>query len=145
MAQKMESTTPFQSGGNSSQHEKSGAKVPVKSKMSDVRNAGKPDPLVQVFISTPMDSRSIHRFSSSPTVAPRGASYNPAGAFGRPKGNLKSKATSMASHSSKPGENAVGKNSDRKGDNPLGKAMNRIGTKSGYPGFKPKGSGRRNA
>jgi hypothetical protein len=85
MASKPMHTQPFQSGQNSAAKDK-GEKTSLKSNMSKVRNAGQPDPLSQALKGRDSYIPSgMHSFNHSKTSKPSGASYNPAGEFGRPK------------------------------------------------------------
>jgi len=154
MPSRTQSTTPFKSGGNSSEHEKSGEKVKVHYKMAKARNAGQPDPLSQALVEPPRVFKDTMHFLKRP-VEIKGHSYKPhwEPIKGR-TGVSGTSATDYKSHSSKSGSNAVGSNANRKGDNPLGRAMNkvgsnalgnhgnRIGSKTGYPSFTPRGGGK---
>ena len=84
MAEKMGHTEPFLSKQNSVEKDK-GEKVPIKSRMSKVRNAGVPDPLTQALKGRNSYTPTEHTWTHSKTPKPTGAHYNPAGEYGRPK------------------------------------------------------------
>jgi hypothetical protein len=93
MGERMGRTEPFNSGQQTNAKQ-SGEKVPVKFKMSKVRNAGQPDPLAQALVKPPpIAPTDMHKFAHSKTSRAGGAHYNPAGEFGRPTGRMMSKAT----------------------------------------------------
>lgn len=130
MATKTEKTTPFQSGQQTNAKGKSES-VPVKSNMSRVKNSGRGDALHSALghrdSYIPSDNHIVHHTT---TVTPMGAHYSPAGEFGTLSGGSGYKATGMSSHTSAPGDNA------------LGMMMNKVGEKSGYPkGGKKRGGG----
>jgi hypothetical protein len=83
MAERMGRTEPFHGGGNTKEKGQPAQKVPVKFKMSEVRNAGSPDPLAQALVAPPRVFSDTMKFQKKP-VRPKGANYNPAGEFGRP-------------------------------------------------------------
>lgn len=135
MPERMQKTTPFMEGQNSNDHKGDAPKAPVKFKMAKTRNAGNPDPLVQVLIHPPREFSDTQHFAKR-SVHGRGHHYTPDGEFGRPTtGSLgKTKATGMSLHTS------------RKGENALGRALNRVGQKSGWPsGGRHGGGGGRGA
>ena len=102
MANRTGHTEPFESGQQSNAKDK-GEKVKIKSNVSKMRNAGNPDPLADSLKGRdsyiPSDN---HTWTHSKTSKSGGAHYNPSGEFGRPKGNLGSKATNpMGGHGGK--------------------------------------------
>jgi hypothetical protein len=98
MAERQAKTEPFHGGGNTTAKGQPAQKVPVKSKMSMVRNAGQPDPLAQSFIAPPhVYANTVHFNYQGNDNKRRG--YNPEGTYGTPKTAFKTKATNpMAGH-----------------------------------------------
>lgn len=121
MAEKSMHTEPFHSGQQSNAKGFGSEKTVLKSNMSKKRNAGGPDPLANAIRGRDSYLPSNgHPFHHSKTSKSGGTHYNPAGEFGRPTGKMMSKATDYPSHTSRPGENALGYKRNLKGDNPLG-------------------------
>lgn len=122
MTTKMEKTTPFKEGQNTNDHKGDAPKAPIKSNMSKVKGSGVSDALHAALSHRdsyiPSDN---HVITHTTRIEPAGAHYEPRGEFGRVQGRQAVPATSMKSHTSKPGQNA------------LGKALNKVGQKSGYP------------
>lgn len=79
------STSPFQSGQNSSAKGDPAEKVPVKSKGSMMKMGGVKDPLRQALSSAKKDSGNRESFFHSRVSKPTGARYEPRGNFGRMK------------------------------------------------------------
>ena len=94
MAEREVKTSQFMSGQQSNAKEAGPTKTVLKSNVSKMRNAGNPDPLSQALKGRDGYVPSgMHTFSHSKASKPGGAHYSPAGEFGKPKGNLMSKAT----------------------------------------------------
>lgn len=114
MPTRTEHPTHFQSGQQTNARGES-VSVQVRFRGSMDRNAGKPDPLVKAM-KPPAKHQDGKPFTHSKTTPPRGSSYKPAGAFGKPKAPapFKSKATNTHARTARHGE------------------------KSGHPFFKPR-------
>lgn len=135
MSVRTEKTTPFQ-GGQSTNDKQSGQKVSVKSNMSKTRDSGRNYPAsdslhASLGHKTPMLPSDNHVWTHTTTITPVGAHYEPRGEFG-----------STPRQGAGKGVYDYGGNKNKKGDNALGKAMNKVGEKSGYKKFTPKGGGK---
>lgn len=128
MPERMQKTTPFKEGQNSITHGKDAPKAKVFSDVSRSKFGPGHDPLMQSISSGIPDlPNRYHMGDTHVHIHAGGVAYRPDQEFGTIRGKA-TPATSMKSHTNKPGENAVGKNSNRKGGNALGKAMNKVGT-----------------
>lgn len=167
MSTRSQSTTPFKEGTTSTQHGKDAPKTKITSDASKTKFSPGHDPLMQ-SLSSGLRELPVryHMGDIVANIHPSGVAYRPDQEFGTITGKT-AKGTHYTPHSSPPGKNAVGSNSNRKGGNALGHALNRVGAnaigrnanrkgsnaigsnanrtgqKSGYPGFKPKGGGRK--
>lgn len=165
MSERKQGITPFQSGQNTKDKQAKEPKVRVLADTSRGRFSPGHDPLMQSLSSGIPELPTKRHLPDVATFHSKGVSYKPDGEYGRIKGKT-AKGTSYAPHTSRPGENAVGKNSNRHGDNALGRALNgkgsnaigsppnrkgsnaigsnsnRAGGKSGYPAFTPRGGGK---
>lgn len=130
MAERSQKTTPFKEGQQSNVHGKDAPNVNVHFNMAFEKRNGEPDPLMQSLVSPPRQFSDTQHFVKR-GVEPSGHAYSPKWAPMGQDSRNKSKATGMKSKTSKPGEGA------------LGKAMNKVGEKSGYKKFAPKGGGRK--
>lgn len=131
MPMRMEPVTKFKvSQGPSTETDAPAKKVPVHFKMAKVRNAGQPDPLSQALTVPPRTTpKDTGHFLKRP-VEPKGHQYLPRWEPIQGRAPISgTKATGIRPHTSRPGGNA------------LGRMMNRVGSKSGYPSFKPHGGG----
>lgn len=120
MPERMGHTEPFQSGQNSAARDK-GQKVPIKFKMRQERNIGQPDSLIQALTAPPRQAIKDTQSFLKRGVTAGGQAYRPYGAPLRGRLPISgTKATGMGSHTSRPGQNALGSPRNLRGDNPLG-------------------------
>jgi hypothetical protein len=84
MAERTMHTEKWNSGQQSNAKGEKGDAVKVKAKMARVRNAGNPDPLTQSLIPPVHILANTVHFMHSAQPKSRGASYSPAGEYGRP-------------------------------------------------------------
>lgn len=130
MAERSQKTTPFKEGQNTNDHKGNAPAVNVHFNMAFEKRNGQPDMLAQSLTTPPREFMDTQHFSKR-GVEPNGHAYSPKWAPMNVDSRNKSKATSMKSKTSKPGEGA------------LGKALNKVGEKSGYKKFTPKGGGKK--
>lgn len=134
MSERMQKTTPFKEGQQSNVHGKDAPKTKIVSNASQSPSA---DPATGVdHLTAALNTRipvlpsNTHIYTHTTRVEPIGAHYSPAGEFGRV--SQQGKGRGVYSYGGAP---------NKKGDNALGKAMNKVGEKSGYKKFTPKGGG----
>lgn len=133
MATRSQKIEPYKSGQSSNEHVDKTPPVKVNANMSSLKDAGTQDGLhAALGHRVPLLPSDHHVWTHTTTIEPVGARYTPMGEFGSRQPTGKGK-----------GVYSYGGAPNKKGENALGKAMNKVGEKSGYKKFTPKGGGKK--